>query len=63
MDFLGALLDLLFRCLKSAVASHARDQQLVIALFGDGKISGGQLNGQLFVRAMSRARSAAGPIL
>jgi hypothetical protein len=63
MDFFGVFLDLLFHCLESAVAGHARDQQLTIGLFGDGKISGGQLDGQLFIRAMSRARTATGPIL
>jgi hypothetical protein len=45
MDFPGVFLDLFFHCLKSAVAGHARDQQLAIALFGDSKISGSQFNG------------------
>jgi hypothetical protein len=63
MDFLGVFLDLFFNCLKSAVAGHARNQQLAIVLFGDGKISGSQFDGQFFIRAVCRARTATGPIL
>jgi hypothetical protein len=63
MEFPGMFLDLFFHCFESAVAGHARDQQLAIALFGDGKISSSQFNGQLFIRAVCRTRTATGPIL
>jgi hypothetical protein len=35
----------------------------VIVLFGDDKIPGGEIDGQLFIRAVGRARAATGPIL
>jgi hypothetical protein len=56
-------LDLFFHRFESAVAGHARNQQLSIALLCDGKISSGQLDGQLFLRAVGRACTATGPVL
>jgi hypothetical protein len=63
MDFLVVFLDLLFHCLEPAVAGHARNQQRTIALFGDGKISSSQFDGELLIGAMCRARTATGPIV
>jgi hypothetical protein len=52
IDLLGMFLDFLFHCFESAVAGHARNQQLTIALLCNGKITSGQLDRQLFIRAV-----------
>jgi hypothetical protein len=60
---MGVFLGLFFHCLQSAVAGHARNQQLAIVLSSDYKIPGGQFDGEFLIRAVSRARPATGPIL
>ena len=57
------LLQLTFHCLESTVTSHAWDQQLPVALLRNGKISSGQIDGELFIRTVGRTGAAAGRIL
>jgi hypothetical protein len=62
-DFLGMFLHLFLSHLKTAVTSHAGDEQLAGILLCDSKIPGGKIDGQRLVRTVRRASSATGPIL
>jgi len=62
-DFSGMFLHLFFSDLETAVAGHARNEQLPRGLLCDGKVAGGEIDCQFFVRAVSRAGSATGPVL
>ena len=57
------LLHLIFSHLEPAVACDTRDQQLPVALLRDGKVASGQIDGELFIRAVGRTGAAAGPVL
>jgi hypothetical protein len=61
-EFGGVFLDLFFRNLKTAVTGHAGNEQLPLALLCNGKVAGGEVDGQLFIRAVGRTGAATGPI-
>jgi hypothetical protein len=58
------ILNFLLYDLQSVVAGHAGDEEIPVSVFlSNGQVSSGKVQGQLFIGAVSRAGTAAGPVL